>query len=198
MISKDLWITLGGLDVCDVERRSLSKYNPQTQSYRLRILNRDYDISPAKKSVRLAESILEQFPSFYVQLVTVNYLIGAKDLPLTGKWMAVTQFPSGPLFFRGSHKMPSDALEKAFSHNEDDFSSLSLAYGGTKVDGGDCAFEFPFFPRLPVRLLLWLADEEFPARMVFLFDRTADQHLQLDGLWALGKALAHVLLHKTL
>jgi hypothetical protein len=65
------------------------------------------------------------------------------------------------------------------------------------VDGGDRAYEFPFFPRLPVRLLLWLADAEFPARVVFLFDRTADQHLQLDGLWALGKALVNVLLNKT-
>jgi hypothetical protein len=197
MISEDLWNTLSQLDVIDVERRSLSEYNAETKSYRLRILNRDYDISPTDRCVRLTESFPEQFPGFYMQLAAVNYLIGAKDLPLTGKWMAVTQFPSGPLFFRGLHKMPSDELEKAFGRNEDGFASLSLSYGGKMVDGGDRAFEFPFFPRLPVRLLLWLADEEFPARMVFLFDRTADQHLQLDGLWALGKALANLLLNNT-
>ena len=197
MISEDLWNTLSRLDVIDVERRSLSDYNPETKNYRLRILNRDYDISPANKSVKLAESFPEQFPSFYTQLAAVNYLIGAKDLPVTENWTAETQFPSGPLFFRGPHKMPSDELEKAFGRNKDSFSSISLSYGGKRVDGGDRAFEFLFFPRLPVRLLLWLADEEFPARMVFLFDRTANQHLQLDGLWALGKALANLLLNNT-
>lgn len=195
MISKDLWNTLAELEAGDVEQRSLSEYEPAIRSYRLKILNRFYDISPENRSMRSADSSPEQSPGFHLQLAAVNYLIGVKDLPLIGKWMAETQFPSGPLFFRGPHKMPAYELETAFGRNKDGFISVSLSHGGTMVEGGDCAFEFLFFPRLPVRLLLWLADEEFPARMVFLFDRSADQHLQLDGLWALGKALANVLLN---
>ncbi len=197
MISEELWNILSGMDIIDVETRSLSEYNPETKSFRLKILNRDYYIFPANRSVKLAESFPEQPPDFYLQLAAINYLIGAKDLPLIGKWTAETQFPSGPLFFRGPHKMPTHKLEKAFGRNQDSFASLSLSFGGKKVDGGDCAFEFLFFPRLPVRLILWLADEEFPARMVFLFDRSANQHFKLDGLWALGKALANVLLNNT-
>jgi hypothetical protein len=193
-ISEDLWNMLRGLDVIDTERRSLSKYNPETQSYRLQILNRDYDISPTNRSVKLAESFLDQIPDFYLQLAAVNYLIGAKDLPLIGKWMTETQFPSGPLFFRGPHKMQTHKLEKAFGRDQDGFTSLSLSLGGKIVDGGDCAFEFLVFPRLTVRLILWLADDEFPARMIFLFDRSADQHFKLDGLWVVGKALANQLL----
>jgi len=194
MISEDLWNTVSELDVIDTERRSLSEYNPETRSYRLRILNRDYNISLADRSVRPAESIQDKSPDFYLQLAAVNYLIGAKDFPLLGKWTAETQFPSGPLFFRGPHKMPTQKLEKAFGRNQDDFASLSLSLGGRIVDGGDGAFEFLFLPRLPVRLILWLGDEEFPARMIFLFDRSADQHFKLDGLWAAGKALTNQLL----
>jgi hypothetical protein len=198
MISEDLWNALSGLDVIDTERRSLSEYNPEAQSYRLQILNRGYDISPAKRSIKPAESFQEQAPDFHLQLAALNYLIGAKDLPLIGKWTAETQFPSGPLFFRGPHKMPTHKLEKAFGRNQDGFASLSRSHGGKAVDGGDSAFEFFFFPRLPVRLILWLADEEFPARMVFLFDRSANQHFKLDGLWAVGKALANQLLQNVL
>ncbi len=198
MISEDLWNTLRGLDVTDVENRSLSAYSPEAQSYRLRILNRDYDISPANRSVMLAESFPDQSPGFYLQLASVNYLIGAKNLPLTGKWVSETQFPSGPLFFRGPHKMPTHKLEEAFGRNQDAFTSISLSHGGKIVDGGDCAFEFFFFPRLPVRLILWLADEEFPARTIFLFDRSADQHFKLDGLWAVGYALANQLIQNAL
>ena len=196
MLSKDLWNTLRGLDIIDTERRSLSEYNRATQSYRLRILNRNYDISPANSSIELAESSPDQTPDFYLQLAAVNYLIGAKDLPLIGKWTAETQFPSGPLFFRGPHKMPIHKLEEVFGLNQDGFAFSSHSYGGRRVDGGDCAFEFFFFPRLPLRLILWLADEEFPARMIFLFDRSADQHFKLDGLWAVGKALANQLIQK--
>jgi hypothetical protein len=198
MINEDLWNTLRELDSSDVERRSLSEYDPETQSYRLRILNRDYDISPAKRRIKPAESFLDQLPEFYLQLAAINYLIGAKDLPLTGKWTAETEFPSGPLFFRGLHKMPTHKLEEVFGRDRDAFTSTSLSLGGNAVDGGDCAFEFLFFPRLPVRLILWLADEEFPARMIFLFDRSADEHFKLDGLWAVGKALADRLLQNVL
>jgi hypothetical protein len=198
MISEDLWKTLSGLDVIDTERRSLSKYDRETQSYRLRILNRDYDISPANRSVKLAESFPDQSPDFYLQLAAVNYLIGAKDIPLVGRWTTETQFPSGPLFFRGPHKMPTHKLAKVFGRNQDGFISLSLSHGGKKVEGGDCAFEFFFFPRLPVRLILWLTDEEFRARMIFLFDRSADRHFKLDGLWASGKALSNQLLQNNL
>ncbi len=194
MISEDLWNTLSELEVGEVEKRSLSEYNPQTRSLRLRILNRDYDISPKNKNVRPVDPTPAQAPDFYLQLAAVNYLIGAKDCPLIGKWVSGTQFPTGPLFFRGPHKMPTNLLEMAFGCNKEDFALISLSHGGKNVEEGDCAFEFFFFPRLPVRLILWLADEEFPARMIFLFDRSANQHLQLDGLWAVGKALANQLL----
>jgi hypothetical protein len=194
MISEDLWNTLRGLDTIDVEKRSLSKYDPEIQSYRLRILNRDYDISPANRSIKRVRSSPDQSPGFYLQLAAVNYLIGAKDLPLSGRWTAETQFPTGPMFFRGLHKMPTYELEQAFGRNRARFASTSRSLGGIRADGGDCAFTFFFFPRLPVKLILWLADQEFPARMIYLFDRSANQHFKLDGLWAVGKALAKELL----
>ena len=198
MISEDLWNALAKLEVKDTVRRSLSAYNPDKQSYRLQIFKRDYDISLATRSVRLAESFQDPAPDFYLQLAALNYLIGAKDFPLTGEWTSETQFPSGPLFFRGPHQMPTHKLEKAFGHNPDGLVSISHSLGGKKVEGGDCAVEFLFFPRLPLRLILWLADEEFPARIIFLFDRSADQHFKLDGLWAVGKALANQLLQNNL
>jgi hypothetical protein len=194
MISEDLWKTLERLDIIDVEKRSMTAFDPETQSYRLRILNQDYKIFLIERSVKRVDSFLAQSPDFYLELSAVNYLIGAKDFPLSETWISGKQFPSGPLFFRGPHMMPTYELEKAFGRDQDGFISRAHSLGGRKVDGGDCAFEFFIFLRLPVRLILWLADDEFPARMVFLFDRTADQHFKLDGLWAVGKALANQLL----
>jgi hypothetical protein len=41
-------------------------------------------------------------------------------------------------------------------------------------------------PKVPVTLLLWTADDEFPARADLLFDATAPRHLPTDILWALA------------
>jgi len=144
MISDELWNTLSGRDIDDVVRCSLSEYNPETNSYRLQILNREYEISAKKRSIKLTESCPDQSSDFFLQLAAVNYLIRAKDLPLNGKWIAETQFPSGPLFFRGPHVLPTAKLEKAFGFDQDGFISQSISSGGRKVEGGDCAFEFIF------------------------------------------------------
>jgi hypothetical protein len=41
-------------------------------------------------------------------------------------------------------------------------------------------------PRIPVTLILWLSDEEFPARADLLFDSTCEIHLPLDILWSIA------------
>jgi hypothetical protein len=94
--------------------------------------------------------------------------------------------------------MPTRKLEQIFGQDPDGFTTASSAHGGKKVEGGDIAYEFLVFPKIPARILLWLADGEFPARVSFLFDRTANIHLQLDALYAVGKVLELALLEAKL
>lgn len=45
-----------------------------------------------------------------------------------------------------------------------------IALGGVKEGKGDIAYRLALFPFLPVRLQLWLADDEFPASLQLLWD----------------------------
>ncbi len=92
--------------------------------------------------------------------------------------------------------MPVRRLEETFGQDLSSFREACLSCGGIRVDGGDISFELPMFPRLPVRIIFWKKDEEFPARTCFLFDQTADKHLRLDALWSVGKAIEKALLQK--
>ncbi len=51
---------------------------------------------------------------------------------------------------------------------------------------GDRAFAISVFPRLQLAFILWLADEEWPARANILFDSTASMHLETASLHVLG------------
>jgi hypothetical protein len=44
----------------------------------------------------------------------------------------------------------------------------------------------PPLPKVPTTVLLWTADDEFPARADLLFDATCSQHLPLDILWSVA------------
>jgi len=196
-IHEKLWEQLSSLDPAEVSRRSLATYDEKIQGYGLKVLHRDYLIFPQKKHMQLAGISSSLSLDFYLQLSSINYLIGAKDIPLAGQWMSEKQFPTGSIFFRGPHEMPTRKLEQSFGQDPDAFSTASLASGGKKGEGGNLAYEFLVFPKIPVKIILWLADEEFPARVAYLFDRTANIHLQLDAIYAVGKVMESALLEST-
>ena len=56
----------------------------------------------------------------------------------------------------------------------------SPAASGTELVAGE-----PVLPRVPVVMVLWERDEEYPARLSVLFDASIAQHLPLDAIYAL-------------
>lgn len=196
MLHQELWNSLKAMNPAEVCRRSLASYDKARGGYRLRILKRDYLILPESGVVQGVDTSSPHTFGFCLLVAVLNYLICAEEIPLSDNWISEKQFPSGPLFFRGPHTMPTKEIEQKFGQDPNGFSSACLACRGTKVEGGDLAFELPVFPRIPVKLILWLADEEFPARVSYLFDRTANVHLKLDALYAVGKIIESELLEE--
>jgi hypothetical protein len=93
------------------------------------------------------------------------------------------------MFFRGPHLFPVKPLENRFGNDGERFLQAGKKLGGTEVPGGDVAFQVMALPRIPVQVLLWLADEDFPARITFLFDATIEEHLHLDVIFGLVSEL---------
>ena len=67
--------------------------------------------------------------------------------------------------------------------------------GGKPLDFGDLSLEFSVLPRVPLACVLWVEDEEFPARVSFLFDSSIETHLELDVIFALVSSVVRKLLH---
>ena len=186
MIHPELWNRIKQLSPEDVCRRSGATESPDG-GYLLDVFNKRYRIDPQTKRISLAATDApSRPPRFHMQLTIANYLICAKNLPLSGEWIPPRQLPTGDFFFRGYHEMPTKKLAARFGTDSESFKQAGLALGGKIVDMGDAAVDLQVFPRLPVRLALWLGDDEFPPEIRFLFDRTADKQMLLDGLWSVG------------
>jgi hypothetical protein len=50
------------------------------------------------------------------------------------------------------------------------------------------------FPRIPVFLILWLKDEEYPPRADLLFDSTCEAQAPLDIIWSIAMVSLLVML----
>jgi hypothetical protein len=116
----------------------------------------------------------------------VCHLARALGVPPAGRLVTPQELPGGGLFFTGPHAVNTRDLEARFGASPENLARRAAALGGGRAEvGGDLAVRLPGLPRLPLYVLLWLADEEFPARVVVGLDANAHHQLALDGIWAL-------------
>ena len=181
-----LWARLAAEPPESVVRRAGAPYDAAAQAYGVPLCGLALKVLPRHKRVEGPDG-----PCGYeVTLVCVQYLLTAQDEPPGGERVNPRSLPHGDFFFRGPHDLPTGKLEKAFGRNVEAFRKASETMGGRPVAAGDAAYEFAALPRVPVTIVLWAADEEFPARAQVLLDKAAGRQLPLDALWVLCNVLA--------
>jgi hypothetical protein len=181
-----LWERLAAEPPESVVRRAAAQYDAAAQAYGVLLCGQMLRVLPAARRVEGPDG-----PCGYeVTLVCVQYLLTAQDEPAAGERVNPRSLPHGDFFFRGPHDLPTGKLEKAFGRNVEAFRKASETVGGRPVAAGDAAYEFAALPRVPVTIVLWAADEEFPARAQVLLDKAAGRQLPLDALWVLCNVLA--------
>jgi hypothetical protein len=128
-----------------------------------------------------------------LELLLLIYLIRSTEIEPSGRWINEKQLPGGSNFFTGPHHLPTDILEKRYGTDVEMFRRHADQLEGKPLDFGDAAFAFEPLPRIPLACVLYAADEEFPARVTFLFDSTIEYQLPLDIVLALGHCFAILL-----
>jgi hypothetical protein len=187
------WKELQGLKPEDVARRASVRFD-EKGFYVVPFMNKEYHIYPEEERIEgPAGDVLASDEEFILLLLT--YLISAKDVMFMGKWVSEHDLPGGDLFFKGPHVLPTDDLIARYGKNSEKFLEVGRALGGKRMpEYGDVGLEFQALPRVPVACVLWVEDEEFPARVSFLFDPSIESHLQLDVVLGLVRCVAKNLL----
>jgi hypothetical protein len=118
-------------------------------------------------------------------LATVVYLKNINSIyPLGKDIVGVRDLREGH-FFAGPHELRTGALLKRFGNDLEGFLRTGVALDGQPVDMADAALRLLPFPRVPLYFLLWTADDEFQPRLQVLFDRSIEDVLPADAIWAL-------------
>jgi len=189
---------LKGLDPKDVCRRSLARYDKDRGVYLVTSMEREYEVDPAACEIRAPDE--ERPVSVELGLLILFYLLKAQDVPLSGKWVSELDLAGGSMFFRGPHIIRNQEVAGRYGRDAEGFSEACRGLGGEPVEMGDAAFKIRVLPRVPVIVVLWLADEEFDASAKLLMDSTIEKHLPLDiifgmALELLGRIVGKVLWH---
>jgi len=186
-----LWKELQTCDPVKVCERCKVTFE-DSRYYSVKSLNSLIKVYPEERCFESDDRELAGDPDF--QLLVVSYLLYAQKIDIIGKWISEKDLKGGSLFFRGPHCLPSSALEKEFGTSRETFAGKSLRLGGKPLDFGDISMCFPVLPLIPLTVVLWLKDEEFPARVTFMMDQSIEAHLPLDVICAMAASVTKKLL----
>ncbi|MEW6333967.1 MAG: DUF3786 domain-containing protein [Thermodesulfobacteriota bacterium] len=184
---QEAWNILGDLNPGDVAAGAPAFFNARDAAYRLTCCGQDVIVSLRSRAISSGSGLGALFVGdlgHYSRLSILRYLIHARDLPLSGRLVRPADLPGGDIFVRGSHILPLERAAAYFSHQPGEFLGVARSLGGVPEHHGDLAVRLFPFPRVPVLLILWLADEEFPPAASLLLDSSCSSYLPPDIVWS--------------
>lgn len=169
--------------------RAAVTFDPELGAYRVPSFGRRFLVLPQERQIRSLEPGGEPFLARHADLFRLSvlwYLVRAAPVRPAGRLVRPASLPGGGIFATGTHVLPLAALAEKYGTRPHAFLADGAALGGRAVGYADAALELPALPRVPTTLLLWTADDEFPARADLLFDASAPRHAPTDILWSIA------------
>jgi hypothetical protein len=125
--------------------------------------------------------------SLVTKIILLHYLTKADGRPLSHQLIPYKEIPGGMLYAGVFARRAVEPLIRLFGQSPETFLDAGLRMGGRKAEYGDVSFVLPALPRVPMTYIMWKGDEEFPATIQLLFDKSVEGYLSLEDIVVLGE-----------
>lgn len=179
-----------GID--DVEeqcRKSGAQYHfiDSRESITVRYLNRTYLITLPDVEISLIDSP-EAVP-VRDRILILHYMLTARGTSPANRLIAFHELPEGSVYYPTFAKRTIQPLVDNFGPDPSLLLEASRKLGGGKAAYGDTAVIINAFPHVPITIVLWRGDKEFPARGNVLFDAAITHYLSTEDITVLCETI---------
>lgn len=133
-------------------------------------------------------------PSLQEQGLIMHYLLGAANLPPSNELITFREIPSGEFYYQPFVNRAQIPLVNTFGSAPALFLKVGRKAGGTDAGLGDASLTFHPLPKIPITLVLWQGDEEFPPTGNILFDANIKFYLDAEDIAFLSGILVYRLM----
>ena len=154
-------------------------------SLSIRCLGRDYRVGPDG-------AIATDGPlAPWMQILLLHYVRTRGAAAISGRWVAFTDLKAALVKATSFARECEEPLRELFDRDVPHAERALERLGGVRQPGtpAPVAWRVPALPRVPVLVLYWPLEEEFPAKLKILFDATADRFLDVESLTFLIEGL---------
>ena len=119
----------------------------------------------------------------------MHYLVSAKGTLITNKLIAFKELPGGDNYSRTFSKRAIEPLVEHFGEQPDLLIHTAERLGARRVTYGDVAVVVNAFSRVPITIVLWQGNEEFPSQGNMLFDAVISDYLSTYDITVLCESI---------
>ena len=105
------------------------------------------------------------------KLIALHYLAGATGSPSGEDWISYRELPDGLFYASTITREVEEPLAALYGGAADHFLAAGAPLAAVHTPVADAALVFHPLPRVPLLFALWLADDEFPAKVKVMYDR---------------------------
>lgn len=177
--------------ITDIEkqcRNSGARCLPGEKSVILKYLDRDYRIKLPEGEVMFFTGAGD-VPA-RDKILVLHYFLRAGGAPPAGNLITYKELQEGINYYPTFFKRAIEPIINNFKDAPEKLAETAAAFGGKRAEYGDAAVTIPAFPRVPLTIVLWRGDNEFPPGGNILFDSTISDYLPTEDVTILCEIIA--------
>jgi hypothetical protein len=175
---------LASADIEEQCRRSGSEYTKQDSGETATVyyLNQPYLVTlPEAKVMPIDGTDLP----LREQILILHYLALAKGAAAANSLITFRDLPGGIVYYPTFSKRTMEPLMRCFGREPELLVKTSERLGAHQIDMGDTTVVINAFRHVPIAMVLWHGDEEFPPQLNLLFDASITDYLETEDVTVL-------------
>ena len=144
----------------------------------LQCMGREFSISPD------GEITTSGHITPWIKILILHYIRTSGKEKLTGKWVSYSELKAGMVKASSFERDAEIPLRELFDKDLQKVDSVLKRLGAERREDfpTKSAWHLSLLPKVPVMILYWPEEDEFPAKVKILFDSTADKFLDAESL----------------
>jgi len=168
--------------------KSGARYAPSENSATIEYLNRLYTINIASGEITPVDDS-EAVP-IRDKILILHYFLRAAGSPLSGNLITYKELQEGINYYPTFFKRAIEPIVSNFKDEPQKLPETAVTLGGVKSSYGDIATTIKAFPLVPLTIVLWRGDKEFPPDGNIMFDSTITDYLPTEDVTILCEIIA--------
>ena len=177
------------LDPAEASERCGVSYDPVTQSFKLRLLYVDYELTWPAFSIRSSDPDGFALKNLPAQMLLIRYLLEGKRSVGTGNFLPYREMPWGEVYLKPFTGRCLSRAAFTFGTRLEAFKTAASSTRAIPIKGGDAAYQLEIMPGYEVRLIVWEGDDEFPPNSQILFSDNFPQAFSAEDRTVVGDIL---------